>query len=237
MRARSLVVLGLLVAVALPVHVGCSSSAAHGTDNGRGGGSPGGVAMSGQKGPGVDGSASGPASEDGGSLGDGSTSPGPDNKRVVTQVDAAVGANVGPLPPLTNVAATEREDSVGIDFDPIDNAVDYRVYPLPNPSDVTTNTDGSLTIKNAIYRCAGLRQSLDLPNNTSNNVNKPNAGQVYVNGMYSWGATVPAKPTLGYVYLTPASDRLPVYAVAVHPTAPENGWREARPKIYTTDSN
>jgi len=63
-----------------------------------------------------------------------------------------------PLPALTNVVATLREDSVGIEFDPVDDAVDYRVYPLPKDGDVTTNTDGSVVIKNAVYRCAGLRQ-------------------------------------------------------------------------------
>jgi hypothetical protein len=155
---------------------------------------------------------------------------------VVSQLDGAVDANLGLLPPLTNVTGTEREDSVGIDFDPVDNAIDYRVYPLPDPTSVTTNTDGSLTIKNAIYRCAGLRQAFDLPNNTSNDLNHPSAGQVYASGAYSWGATVPASPTLGYVYPTAAPDRVPVYAVAVHATAPESGWLEARPKIYTTDS-
>ena len=41
-----------------------------------------------------------------------------------------------PLPALTNVVATEREDSVGIDFDPVDDAVDYRVYPLPADGDI-----------------------------------------------------------------------------------------------------
>jgi len=232
MTARSLIVLELLVAAALPIYVGCSSSTAvHSSQGSPNGAGSGGVGST----DGGRGSGSGPAPRDAGSFGDSATSSSPDNKHVVTQLDAAVGANMGSLPPLTNVTATEREDSVGIDFDPIDNAVDYRVYPLPNPSDVTTNADGSLTIKNAMYRCAGLRQALDLPNNTTNDVNKPDAGQVYDNGVYSWGATVPAQPTLGYVYLTPAPDRSPVYAIAVHPLAPENGWREARPKIYTTD--
>src|SRR5271155_5179469 len=70
----------------------------------------------------------------------------------VGQLDAAPPTNLPPLPKLTNVTATEREDSVGIDFDPVDTAVDYRVYPLPNDSDVTTNADGSVTVKNAVYR-------------------------------------------------------------------------------------
>ena len=31
------------------------------------------------------------------------------------------------LPGLTHVVATQREDSVGIDFDPVEGAMDYRV--------------------------------------------------------------------------------------------------------------
>jgi hypothetical protein len=142
------------------------------------------------------------------------------------------------LPELTNVIATEREDSVGIDFDPVDGAIDYRVYPLPSPGDVTVNADGSLTIKNAIYRCAGLRQTFDLPNNTSNSPSSPDAGQVYENGnQHSWTAQIPSSPTLGYVHVTSGPGLVPVYAVAVHPAAPEEGWRESRPKIYTTDAS
>jgi hypothetical protein len=142
------------------------------------------------------------------------------------------------LPELTNVVATEREDSVGIDFDPFDDAIDYRVYPLPSPGDITVNADGSLTIKNAIYRCAGLRQTYDLPNNTSNNLNAPDAGQVYenFNPQYSWSAQIPATPTLGYVYVSPGPGLVPVFAIGEHPAAPEVGWRETRPKIYTTDT-
>jgi hypothetical protein len=238
MHARSWVVLSLSLAASMPPNLACSTSAVLGTDNSRGGG-PTEVAAIRDGGSVTQGPMSGGGPQEDAAtsvgVGDGATSQGPGAKHVVTQLDAAA-ANLGPLPQLTNVTATEREDSVGIDFDPTDNAVDYRVYALPNPSDVMTNADGSLTIKNAIYRCAGLRQSFDLPNNTSNSLNRPSAGQTYVNGTSSWGATVPSKPTLGYVFLTPASDRLAVYAIAIHATAPENGWRETRPKVYTTDS-
>src|SRR5206468_1841109 len=50
------------------------------------------------------------------------------------------------LPPVatafTNVVPTVWGDSVGIDFDPVDGAVDYRVYPLPTDGDVTVGADG-----------------------------------------------------------------------------------------------
>ena len=141
------------------------------------------------------------------------------------------------LPQLTNVIATQREDSVGIDFDPVDNAVDYRVYVLPDSADVTNNASGSITIRNGVYRCAGLRQTLDLPNNTGNSLTAPDAGQEYQNGQYSFTADVPATPTLGYVYVVPTEGTVPVYAIGVHPTSNENGWRESRAKIYTTSGS
>jgi hypothetical protein len=154
----------------------------------------------------------------------------------VGQLDGSLDTALPPLPALTNVVAIEREDSVGIDFDPVDDAVDYRVYPLPSDGDVTVQSNGSIVVKNTVYRCAGLRQTFDLPNNTSNDINGADGGQVYVNGIYSWKASIPANPTLGYVYPSAAPGLVPVYAVGVHPTAPEVGWNEARPKIYTTDA-
>jgi hypothetical protein len=165
----------------------------------------------------------------------------PDAGGIVGALDAAPDTILPPLPPMTNVAATEREDSVGIDFDPVDNAADYRVYPLPADGDVTVNADGSLIVRNAVYRCAGLRQTFDLPNGVTNptGTDYPDGGQVYenwANPVFSWSAQIPATPLLGYVFVTPAPDRAPVYAIGVHPSYPEVGWRESRAKIYTTDA-
>jgi hypothetical protein len=169
----------------------------------------------------------------------GNGSDGSDGVNNIGQIDGGLAESGLPnLPTLTNVTAVEREDSVGIDFDPVDDAVDYRVYPLPSPGDVTVNPDGSLKIKNAIYRCAGLRQTFDLPNNTTNDLNHPDAGQLYenFNPQFSWTAQIPSNPTLGYVYISPGAGLVPVYAVGVHPSGWEVGWRESRGKIYTTDS-
>jgi len=160
----------------------------------------------------------------------------------VNQVDGGVSsAGLPSLPELTNVVATEREDSVGIDFDPVEGAVDYRVYPLPNASDVTVNSDGSLTIQNAVYRCAGQRESYDLPNNVDTSASGC-VGYQYDGGLSfgpnaqcPWTAEIPANPTLGYVYPVSGAGLTPVYSIGVHPAAPEIGWRESRPKIYTTD--
>jgi hypothetical protein len=167
---------------------------------------------------------------------DGPTSGAPEPGTIVGQLSTPPSTALPSLPALTNVFGLEREDSVGIDFDPVDGAVDYRVYPLPNDSDVTANADRSVTIKNAVYRCAGIRQTFDMPNNIGNDVQHPDAGQVYAFGQYAWTAKVPTTPTVGYVYVSSASDRQPVYAVGVHPASNESGWRESRPKIYTTSA-
>jgi hypothetical protein len=139
------------------------------------------------------------------------------------------------LPPvpgtLTNVVTTVTGDSVGIDFDPVDDAVDYRVYPLPADRDVTVHADQSVTIRSGIYRCAGARQTFDL----ANNLNKADTGLFRTRGEFSWTATVPDDPTLGYVYVTPGEGKTPVYALGGLPSNDEAGWRESRTKIYAFD--
>jgi len=215
MLTHSFVVLSV-VALALSPVLACSSSAGH--DGAADGGSLG----------------DGAVFADAGATGDG----GGDTGIVVGQLDAAPDTNLPPLPTLTNVTAVERDDSVGIDFDPIDNAIDYRVYPLPNAADVTANADGSVTVKNAIYRCAGLRQTYDL----ENNLNSSNSSLVTFNSPFNWQAQAGANPMLGYVYVTPGAGLAPVYAIAGYlgpaekgGVTAELGWRESRFKIYTTD--
>ena len=160
---------------------------------------------------------------------------------VVGQLDGGVTTKLPPLPRLTNVVVTEREDSVGIDFDPVDDAVDYRVYPLPSDGDITVNADGSVTVKNAIYRCAGLRQTFDVANNLDSDgglTPQSDDGSglfTYDGNGYAWKTQIPAEPTLGYVYVGAAPDRVPVYAVAGYTLERELGWSESRLKVYTAD--
>ena len=167
----------------------------------------------------------------------------PDIGPLVGQLATAPRTSLPTLPMLTNVTAVQREDSVGIDFDPVDDAADYRVYVLPADGDVTLNGDGSLTIPNTIYRCAGLRQMFDVANNkTAGDGPTPQSKDgtglfTYDGNGFAWKTKVLDNPTLGYVYVTSGADRVPVYAVASPTLEMEVGWAESRNKIYTTDSD
>lgn len=136
------------------------------------------------------------------------------------------------LPVLANVAGTVREDSVGIDFHPYEGAADYRVYALPNDADVTAGDGGAVVVKNAQYRCAGMRQTTDL----ETNVNKGDPLLHTLGAPYNWKAEVADDPLLGYVYLAPADDRVPVYRVAGYKVRIDGEWMESRFKVYTTDT-
>ncbi len=151
----------------------------------------------------------------------------PPDSGVVTVVSA-----LPPLPEMINVTLTQREDSVGIDFDPVEGAVDYRVYALPADGGITVDSSGAVTVLGATYRCAGLRQAYDLVSNL--NANDPSV--VVEPLLYNWTASVDANPTLGYVYVTPGAGRVPVYAVAGYHGVIDGQWRESRFKIYTTDT-
>jgi hypothetical protein len=182
--------------------------------------------------PGRDGASAGSDSSAGRDAGGGSDgSSVDDGPTQVGQLDGDVESGLPVLPPLTNVVASERDDSVGIDFDPVEGAVDYRVYPLPNASDVTINSDGSIQVKNAVYRCAGMRQTFDLENGS----NASDPGLTAFNAPYNTKAQGAANPTLGYVYVTPGAGRVPVHAIAGPAMQVELGWRESRSKTYTTD--
>jgi hypothetical protein len=170
------------------------------------------------------------------------TGPTPDDDAAVGQLNAPPSTKLPTLPTLTNVVATEREDSVGIDFDPVDNALDYRVYPLPADGDIAVNSDGSVTVKNAIYRCAGIEQTFDVANNldsdgglTPQSADGTGLFTFDANG-YAWKTAIAAEPTLGYVFTTAGSGRIPVYALAGYTMDDELGWSESRLKVYTTDA-
>jgi hypothetical protein len=220
MQGRTRIVMTGWVAssvLALAVATSCGSSGSH---------------ASAPDGGGADASTSGGPALDGG-----------DGGSAVGALDGAPQTALPPLPALTNVVATERDDSVGIDFDPVDDAVDYRVYPLPADGDIAANADGSVTVKNAIYRCAGLRQTFDVANNVNSDGGlTPQSSDgtglfTYDGNGYAWKTQLPANPTLGYVYVTPAAGRAPVHALAGYTLERELGWSASRLKVYTADAS
>jgi len=107
------------------------------------------------------------------------------------------------------------------------------VYALPNDAAVVKNADGTVTVTNATYRCAGTRQTWNL---ASKGVSKDTGGS-YVSATFNTDYT---KDTLGYVYLEAGSGRSPVYALGAIKAAAEideMGWKEMRVKVYTADAN
>src|SRR5690606_10771105 len=60
-------------------------------------------------------------------------------------------------PPLQGLARQVRGDSVVFSFVPVENARDYRIWALPDPSTIQRRDDGSLLVPGAVYRCAGDR--------------------------------------------------------------------------------
>jgi hypothetical protein len=127
--------------------------------------------------------------------------------------ETEVKTGLPPLPKLTNVKAVAIDDNVAISFDPVDDARDYRVYILPNDSDVTSDGSGRITVKNAIYRCAGDRQApLAMADNDAQ-VPGISIRSLVDNQMVDGIMRTLPDATLGHVYTTPGPDRVPVYAM------------------------
>ena len=155
----------------------------------------------------------------------------------VNAIDGGVATTLPPLPPLSNVIAFENDDSASITFDPFDGALDYRVYPLPSDGDITVGADGGVVVTNAIYRCAGNRETP-----------APNVGDAASPG--SWVTTIVdqevggytrtvAGATLGYVYTQPGPGLVPVYAMGESDPNADNSayfarWAASRTKKYTS---
>jgi len=113
-----------------------------------------------------------------------------------------------PLPRIDNLKVTIHGDTAIVDFEPVAGARDYRVYTLPADEDVLIGEQGEVTIRDAIYRCAGGRPRADREYDDIRRFGSSLAGDVF-------GYTrTEAESRLGYVYLTPAADRMPVYRVA-----------------------
>jgi hypothetical protein len=136
------------------------------------------------------------------------------------------------LPEMSNVVASVRTDNVSVTFDPVDNAVDYRIYPV--------SPDGTLSNTNVVYRCAGNREAFPVALDGETDV--PGAGvHTRVNSaVFGFGRTT-ADATLGYVWTSDGSGRVPVYALGDPSPSGDScnfsRYDESRVKTYTTDSS
>ncbi len=144
-----------------------------------------------------------------------------------------------PLPRLTGVSAEVTGDSVSIALLPLDDAVDYRVYALPSNEDIALGPAGQVTIKDAIYRCAGKRQAppvaIDGAQPLTSGYVETLVDAQNVNGY----VRTLAEATLGHVYLEAGKDRTPVYALGDADPTGENEnyfmrWTASRLKEYVT---
>jgi hypothetical protein len=153
-----------------------------------------------------------------------------------------VGGVTTKLPPvagMTNVVAALNDDSVNITFDPVDGALDYRVYALPADGDINIQSDGSVVVSNGTYRCAGNRET---PTPQIDNGANPNGAGIdtEVNGQMIGGyMRTTADATLGYVYTQPGTGLVPVYELGESNSYSDNScywarWAASRVKKYTT---
>ena len=149
--------------------------------------------------------------------------------------DTSVTTSLPPLPRLPNVTATVKGDSVSITVEPVEGAKDYRVYPLPADSRISSASDGTVTVRDAIYRCAGNRQTSAPSADSHDEIVQTLVEDQDVVG---YRRTLD-ESTLGYVYLTPGDGRIPVYALGDYAPDSDNRcfdkrWQESRLKHYVT---
>jgi hypothetical protein len=123
----------------------------------------------------------------------------------------APGNGLPPLPRIDNVRVTQRGDTAIVEFEPIDGALDYRIYPMPAPGDVLVGTSGEVVVKNAIYRCGGDRPFRAREKDPATLFDASLSGAA--NTIHDY-ARVESAALLGYVYLTPAPGRQPVYRMS-----------------------
>jgi Repeat of unknown function (DUF5648) len=135
---------------------------------------------------------------------------------------------------LPNVKGQVDGSNVRITFDPQADARDYRVYVLPKKEQIV---EGG--VRDAVYRCAGESSVPRVPQDDEMTEKVPGVKTRVVGKVGPYTRTL-EDATLGYVFTTPAEDRLPVYALgdpdlkADNITCYEQRWPESRVKIYTT---
>jgi hypothetical protein len=140
---------------------------------------------------------------------------------------------------LNDVQLVMNGSGATITFDPVDNAVDYRVYVLPANNNIQLASDGSVIIPNAIYRCAGTYQvpapRIDGATTQDNGVTARVASAVD-----GYTRSLP-EATLGYVYTTAGAGLTPVYAVGNPDIHADDDYfyryQASREKKYTSSAS
>jgi hypothetical protein len=137
---------------------------------------------------------------------------------------------------LRNLQALVTGQTVRLTFDPRGDAKDYRVYALPMAGDISGDTS-----KNAVYRCGGTYAvpplAVDAPATAQSTVYS-----TLVNAQVLDFNRTEADATLGYVFTTPSTGRIPVYALGNSEGGSDNfcfsqRWPESRKKTYTTSED
>jgi hypothetical protein len=147
------------------------------------------------------------------------------------------------LPELNNVTGTVSGGTATLVFQPLDDAKDYRVYVLPDDKDVLTTADGKFKgIANAVYRCAGMRQTPKITMDGSRSFQLAGGLLTLTDGQKVGGYVRPlSEATLGFVYTSEGADRMPVHALGNPATGSDLGyswqlWEAARDKTYVADA-
>jgi hypothetical protein len=154
------------------------------------------------------GAGGGAGAGDGDGDGDGDVDP-PEDDPIITGGKTNVA--LPDLPEIQNVRVRTTGDNVVIEFEPVDDARDYRIYVSPAQEDVTVGGDGAVSVRDAIYRCAGDRPFRTRAQDPAALFDASLSGAANTINNYE---RQPEDAVLGYVFLTAADDRSPVYRMA-----------------------
>jgi hypothetical protein len=142
------------------------------------------------------------------------------------------------LPRLENVVGTLSPDSVSITFLPVDGAKDYRVYALPEDTDIVSSSE-TVHIQGATYRCAGNREVPDVDTDDLPKGYNHGVRTLVDNQDVSGYRRSLEEAQLGHVYYSAGSGRAAVYVLGDPDATSDNLYYisrviASRTKRYTT---